>query len=91
MTRVNTNKALVLIGSLTVLTGLFLLVEYESHFAIVVHQIASLSLVGFCIYHIKLNWVPLLKSLKSDKTMYFIAAILVVSAIIMAVTGTSEL
>lgn len=87
MPRSTINKVLVLTGSLMCLTGIFLLFHYESHFALAVHQIAGLIFVVFCILHIKINWNAIAKLFKSSFTPYIIISILIISTIIMFVTG----
>lgn len=88
MKRSKINKGLTLTGGLTLLTGIFLLFYYESHFAKAVHQIAGFVLAGFSITHIKINRKPLANSFVGRASLWVILGIFAVSLVIMAVTGS---
>lgn len=88
MKRSKINKGLTLMGGLTLLTGIFLLFHYESHFAKAVHQIAGFALAGFSITHININKKPLANSFVGRTYLWVMLGVFAVSLVIMAVTGS---
>jgi hypothetical protein len=87
MTRSTINKVLALSGGLTCLTGLFLLIHYESHFSKAIHQIAGLAFMIFSIYHIKLNCKGIRNSFSGQAAKYILFSILIGCTIIAAIIG----
>lgn len=59
MSRKNINRVLTVAGGLTLISGLFMLFHYESHFTQSLHEIASLVTALFMILHVKANWAAL--------------------------------
>ena len=81
------NPVLVITGGLTVLSGLFLMFHFESHFAKGIHQICGLFLLIFGIMHIIINWKALAVSLRGRLAAWPVAVVFAVCIIIMTVTG----
>lgn len=86
MKRTTTNTILIVTGSLTVLTALFLLFHYESHFTKLVHQVGGLIFVIFCIHHMRAN-SAIKKNITDKKVKLLISSMIIASAIIMITTG----
>ncbi len=91
MKRTLINRVLVISGGLTVLTGLFLLVHFESHFAKAVHQIAGLILVIFSIKHVWQNRLALGKAFTNKRSISIVLLLFALSVAVMAATGAHEL
>jgi hypothetical protein len=87
MTRSTINKILAISGGLTCLTGLFLLIHYESHFSKAVHQIAGLAFMIFSIYHIKVNFKGVTNSFSGSAAKYILFSTLIGCTIIAAIMG----
>jgi hypothetical protein len=87
MTRSTINKVLAISGGLTCLTGLFLLIHYESHFSKAIHQIAGLAFMIFSIYHMKVNFKGVMNSFNGRAAKYVLFSILIGCTLMAAITG----
>ena len=85
MRRTLINPILATAGSLTLISGLFLLFHYESEFTQSLHEIAAIVLVITGALHIKLNWKALKSSLKGR--IIAVCAVVAACTVIMIVTG----
>ena len=88
MTRHKLNKILTISGGLTCLTGLFLLVHYESRFSIVMHQVAGLIFMIFSISHIKFNFKGIKNALGSNSSKCIMAFLFIGCVVIAAIRGS---
>jgi hypothetical protein len=88
MTRPTINKILTISGGLTALTGLFLMVHYESHFSIVIHNIAGLIFIIFSLLHIKFNFKGIKNSFTSNASKYVMVFLFIGCAAIAAIKGS---
>ena len=87
MTRATTNKILAMSGGLTCLTGLFLMVHYQSHFSIVIHNIAGLVFMIFSLYHAKLNFKGIASAFTKNSSRFLMAFLFIGCAVIAALRG----
>lgn len=88
MKRAVINKVLILSGGLTALSGIFLFFHYESSFIKAIHEIGALTLLVFCLLHLKMNWNALAKAAGGKKFALFALCVFAAYAAVMAATGT---
>ena len=80
------NPIMVMSGGLTLISGLFLMFHYESHFAKAIHQIGGILLIIFAVMHIVMNRKALAASCKRQFHVWAVLVFAVCIAI-MAVKG----
>jgi len=80
------NPILVMSGGLTLISGLFLMFHFESHFAKAIHQIGGVLMIIFAIMHLVVNRKALLTSVRG-RFHIFAALVFAVCIAIMAVKG----
>lgn len=83
------NLVLVLTGILTLVTGLFLFFHIKSHFIMHVHELGSLFFAILCLFHLILNWKPLLHSMKGRLSGRSMMALLIFTTLVMAYSGVT--
>ena len=88
MSRSILNPILTTAAILTAVSGLLILIHYESYFTKALHEIAALILVVSAITHIVLNWKPLKKTL--GKRFYIWSAAIALCILVMLAMGSFD-
>lgn len=84
------NLVLVLTGILTLVTGLFLLFNIKSYLIVYVHEYGSLVFAMASLFHLVLNWKPLLHSIQGRLSGRSMVALLILTTLVMAYSGFTE-
>lgn len=81
------NTVLVVSAILSLITGVFLFLHIKSFLIKEVHTYGSLVFTAACVYHLVLNWKPLLRSVSGHLSTRSMAALLIITTLIMAYSG----
>ena len=84
------NPVLALSGSLTLVSGAFLLFHLISHPIMTIHKVCSIIFFLACGVHLALNWKPLLKSFGKGAAGWALLAVILLSALGMAFSGVED-
>ena len=83
------NPVLVITGILTLMTGLFLFFHIKTRLIVQVHEIGGLVFAVACLFHIIVNWKPLLHSMKGSLLRRTVATLLIITIAGLAYFGAT--
>ena len=86
--RTTVNFILTLSGGLITSSGFFLLFHIKTPLIAMTHEIGSMVFVTACVFHLALNWKPLLHTLKGKVPISAILAIMLMFTLAMGYTTT---
>jgi len=82
------NSLLALSGGLTISSGLFLFFHIKTSVIVTTHELGGIAFAIACIFHLALNWKPLLHTLKGRGPAFAMLTIILLSTLAMGYTTT---
>ena len=82
------NSLLALSGGLTVSSGVFLFFHIKTSAIVVTHELGGIAFAIACIFHLVINWKPLLHTLKGRGPAFAMLAIILLSTLALWYTTT---